>query len=119
MGIENAAYYSTAPLRNTLEQLVDLDYLNARHVRLSLGAVKICNGEMVYFDSRKHPLTLEHIMASGSFPPAFPAVCIDGDYYWDGGIYSNTPLEAVLDDNPPARFPDLYCRCLESGRRET
>jgi NTE family protein len=100
VGIENAAYYSTAPLRNTLEQLVDLDYLNARHARLSLGAVKICSGEMVYFDSRKHPLTLDHIMASGAFPPAFPAVCVDGDYYWDGGIYSNTPLEAVLDDNP-------------------
>jgi NTE family protein len=100
VGIENAAYYSTAPLRNTLEQLVDFDYLNARHARLSLGAVKICSGEMVYFDSRKQPLTLDHIMASGAFPPAFPAVCVDGDYYWDGGIYSNTPLEAVLDDNP-------------------
>lgn len=100
VGIENAAYYSTAPLRDSLEKLVDLDYLNARHARLSLGAVKICNGEMVYFDSRKQTLTLDHIMASGAFPPAFPAVCVDGDYYWDGGVYSNTPLEAVLDDNP-------------------
>jgi NTE family protein len=40
------------------------------------------------------------VRASGSLPPAFAPVAIDGELYWDGGLYSNTPLEAVLDDLP-------------------
>ena len=55
---------------------------------------------MRYFDSREEPLAIDHVLASGALPPAFPAVRIDGDPYWDGGIFSNTPIEAVLDDNP-------------------
>jgi len=55
---------------------------------------------MHYFDSRDMPLTLQHVLASGALPPAFPAIRIDGDPYWDGGIYSNTPIEVVFDDNP-------------------
>jgi NTE family protein len=100
VGIEEASYYSTAPLRDTLTELVDLDYLNARHTRLTVGAVNARTGEMRYFDSREETITISHIMASGALPPAFPAVRIDGEPYWDGGIFSNTPVEAVLDDNP-------------------
>ncbi|MFC3109052.1 patatin-like phospholipase family protein [Undibacterium arcticum] len=100
LGIENAAYYTTAPLRHTLARLVDLDYINGRHTRISLGAVKIRSGEMSYFDSRNETIAMEHIMASGALPPAFPAIRVKDDFYWDGGIYSNTPLEAVLDDHP-------------------
>jgi NTE family protein len=55
---------------------------------------------MRYFDNRREPLTAEHVMASGALPPAFGAIRIDGEPYWDGGIYSNTPIEAVLDDRP-------------------
>jgi NTE family protein len=100
LGVERAAYYSTAPLRDTLAELVELDRSSANHTRLTVGAVNVRNGEMRYFDSRDHPITLDHILASGALPPAFPAVRIDGDPYWDGGIYSNTPVEAVLDDHP-------------------
>jgi NTE family protein len=100
VGIENAGYYTTGPLRSTLGKLVDFDYLNAGTTRISLGAVKVRSGEMNYFDSRTERVTMEHIMASGALPPAFPAVRVNGDMYWDGGIYSNTPLEAVLDDRP-------------------
>lgn len=100
VGIEHAAYYLTTPLRRTIAGLLDLEYLNAQHIRLSLGAVKVCSGEMHYFDSRDKAVTIEHILASGALPPAFPAVCIDGEFYWDGGIYSNTPIEAVMDDAP-------------------
>ena len=100
LGIEAAAYYTTAPLRDTLAELVDIDYLNACRTRLTVGAVNVRNGEMRYFDSREEPVLLDHVLASGALPPAFPAVRIDGDPYWDGGIYSNTPIEAVLDDNP-------------------
>jgi NTE family protein len=100
VGPERASFYQTAPLRTTLETLVDFDYLNAHHTRLTVGAVNARNGAMRYFDSSKEKLDASHIMASGAIPPAFPAVRIDGEPYWDGGIYSNTPIEAVLDDEP-------------------
>src|SRR5215813_6885676 len=70
------------------------------HARLTVGAVNVNNGEMRYFDSRDEAICLEHVMASGALPPAFPAVRVDGEPYWDGGLYSNTPIEAVLDDKP-------------------
>jgi len=100
LGAEHAAYYDTNPLRDTLSRLVAFDCNRKGHTRLTVGAVNARNGEMRYFDSRDHALRVDHIMASGALPPAFPAVRIDGDPYWDGGLYSNTPIEAVLDDNP-------------------
>jgi len=100
VGIEAASYYSTAPLRDTLHELVNFDYLCECHTRLTVGAVNACSGHMRYFDNRHEPIAVEHVMASGALPPAFPAIRIDGEPYWDGGIYSNTPIEAVLDDKP-------------------
>jgi len=100
VGVEHASFYQTTPLRSTLLDLVDFDYLNAKHMRMTVGAVNARNGAMRYFDTRREPLCVEHVMASGALPPAFPAVRIDGEPYWDGGIYSNTPIEAVLDDEP-------------------
>jgi NTE family protein len=102
LGVESAGYYSTKPLRATLAGLIDLEHIDARRVRLTVGAVNVRNGAMRYFDSRDERVTLDHVIASGALPPAFPAVRIDGDPYWDGGIYSNTPIEAVLDDKPRA-----------------
>jgi NTE family protein len=98
--LEQTAYYFTDALRDTLGELVDFEYLNQRAMRLTVGAVNANSGEMRYFDSRSEPLSVSHIMASGALPPAFPAVLIDGEPYWDGGIFSNTPIEAVLNDNP-------------------
>lgn len=100
LGIEKAAFYDTSPLRETLAELLDLDVLNSGATRLTVGAVNARSGQMRYFDSRDETLGIDHIMASSALPPAFPAVRIDGEPYWDGGIYSNTPIEAVLDDNP-------------------
>jgi NTE family protein len=100
LGVENAAWYGTEPLRRTLRELVDFDQLQHGRMRLTVGAVNVCSGHMRYFDTRSEAVGLEHIMASGALPPAFPAVRIDGEAYWDGGLYSNTPIEAVLDDNP-------------------
>jgi NTE family protein len=99
-GVEEAAYYSTAPLRETLLALIDWPWLGEGKTRLTVGAVNVCSGAMRYFDTREERLGVEHIMASGALPPAFAAVRIDGEPYWDGGIYSNTPIEAVLDDRP-------------------
>ncbi len=100
VGLDDASFYQTEPLRHTLSRLVDFDLINRHATRLTVGAVSVRTGAMRYFDSRDEPLQVEHIMASGALPPAFPAVRIDGEPYWDGGIYSNTPIEAVLDDNP-------------------
>lgn len=100
LGVESAAYYSTAPLRETLLGLVDFDYLCECRTRMTVGAVNVVSGAMRYFDTRRERLGVEHVMASGALPPAFGAVRIDGEPYWDGGIYSNTPIEAVLDDKP-------------------
>ncbi|PMS38122.1 NTE family protein [Trinickia symbiotica] len=100
VGVEHAAFYSTAPLRETLTSLVDFTYLNERKTRLTVGAVNVCSGRMHYFTNRDAPMDPEHVMASAAFPPGFPSVRLEGEPYWDGGIYSNTPLEAVLDDKP-------------------
>jgi NTE family protein len=93
------SHYDTAPLRTTLERLVDFDRINAKVTRLSVGAVNVATGNFVYFDNARQEIRPEHIMASGALPPGFPAVEIDGEYYWDGGIASNTPLDYVLDQD--------------------
>jgi NTE family protein len=100
LGPDNAGYYSTAPLEKTLTDLIDPDLLSTQSPRLTVGAANVSSGAMHYFDSKNDTLTIRHIMASGALPPAFPAVRIDGELYWDGGILSNTPVEAVFDDHP-------------------
>ncbi|KTD36251.1 patatin-like phospholipase [Legionella nautarum] len=94
------SFYDTEPLRAFLQELVDFDYLAKGEMRLSLGATNIHTGKIRYFDSKYEKLGPEHIMASGALPPAFPPILIEGQYYWDGGVYSNTPLSVVLDDMP-------------------
>ncbi|TAL36516.1 MAG: patatin-like phospholipase family protein [Phenylobacterium sp.] len=100
LGSELAGYYSTDPLEKTLGELIDPGLMNAGRPRLTVGAANVQTGQMRYFDSREDALTVRHVMASGALPPAFPAVRIDGELYWDGGILSNTPVEAVFDDKP-------------------
>ena len=100
LGADQAGYYSTAPLERTLSELVDFELVNRCTPRLTVGAAHVRTSQMRYFDSRDSQLGLKHIMASGALPPAFPAVRIDGELYWDGGILSNTPTEAVFDDCP-------------------
>jgi NTE family protein len=90
------SYYDAAPLRASLERLVDFDLLNSGITRFSVGAVNVRTANLVYFDNTKHDIGPEHIMASGSLPPGLPATEIDGEHYWDGGLVSNTPLEWVL-----------------------
>lgn len=100
LGADRAGYYSTEPLEQTLAELVDFDLVNRRVPRLTVGAAHVRTSQMRYFDSRDSSLSVKHIVASGALPPAFPPVRIDGELYWDGGILSNTPTEAVFDDNP-------------------
>jgi NTE family protein len=100
VGAERAGFYTIEGLQETLPRLVDLGCLNSGQPRFTVGAVNVRSGAMHYFDSRKMPIMLQHVLASGALPPAFPAIRIDGDPYWDGGIYSNTPIETVFDDEP-------------------
>ena len=106
--LHELSFYDTAPLRQTLLDLIDFDYLNQGHTRLTLCALNLGSGELARFDNRhgKQPVTPEHIMASGALPPGFAPVLIDGQAYWDGGVYSNTPLDIVLDD---AERRDTLC----------
>ena len=94
------SFYDTGDLKHTLERLVDFDRINAGATRLSVGAVNVGTGNFVYFDTTTHTIAPEHVMASGALPPGFPAVEIEGEQYWDGGLVSNTPLQWVVDSEP-------------------
>ena len=92
--------YDTRPLKETLERLVDFDRINSGEMRLSVGAVNVRTGNFAYFDSNDIIIRPEHVMASAALPPGFPAVEIDGEFFWDGGLVSNTPLQHVFDSGP-------------------
>jgi NTE family protein len=96
----STSFYDTKQLKDTLERLVDFDRLNAGMTRFSAGAVNVRTGNFVYFDTTTHKIAPEHVMASGALPPGFPAVEIDGEHYWDGGLVSNTPLQWVIESDP-------------------
>jgi NTE family protein len=98
--VEAVSFYDVSPLQATLERLVDFDRINADLMHLSVGAVNVRTGNFVYFDSKTTRIGASHIVASGSLPPGFPPTEIDGEYYWDGGLVSNTPLQYVLDARP-------------------
>jgi NTE family protein len=95
--LEATSYYDTKLLRSTLERFVDFDRINCGDTRLSVGAVNVRSGNFVYFDTTTHVIGPEHVIASGSLPPGFAATEIEGEYYWDGGLISNTPLEWVAE----------------------
>src|SRR5258705_6893374 len=100
---QSLSYYDTAPLKKTLEHLVDFDRINDLKMRFSVGAVGVTSGNFKYFDNFEFKklgkkIGPEHIMASGALPPGFPSIVIEGEHYWDGGISSNTPLDFVLDE---------------------
>ncbi|MBV8192574.1 MAG: patatin-like phospholipase family protein [Alphaproteobacteria bacterium] len=99
-GPTTLSYYDTGPLKSLLGRLVDFDRINRRETRFSVGAVNIRTGNFTYFDNTTHTIGPQHVMASGSLPPGFPATEVDGEHYWDGGLVSNTPLQWVLDAKP-------------------
>jgi len=96
----NLSFYDISPLKTLLESLVDFDRINSREIRFSVGATNVRTGNLTYFDNTTHKVGAAHVVASGSLPPGFPATEVDGEFYWDGGIVSNTPLQWVLDARP-------------------
>jgi NTE family protein len=100
VGIEKAAMYLVDPLRKLLPGLVDFELMNSGKTRFTLGLAGVRTGQIRYFDSKQDKIGLEHVIGSSAIPPSFPAIQIEGEYYWDGGLYSNTPVEVVFDDDP-------------------
>lgn len=94
------SYYDVSALKETLERLVDFDRINAQEMHFGVGAVNVKTGNFIYFDNAATKIRPEHVIASGALPPGFPAVEIDGEFYWDGGLVSNTPLQWMLDQRP-------------------
>jgi NTE family protein len=92
------SFYDNAPLRQTLRDLVDFDYLNNNGTRYACGSVHIRSGNFAYFDSVETIIEPEHVMASGALPPALPMMQVGTDWFWDGGLVSNTPLQHVFDN---------------------
>lgn len=99
-GPDITSYYDTTPLYATLERLVDFDRINSKEMRVSIGATNVQTGNFVYFDNTEMRLEAKHFIASGALPPGFAAVEIDGEFYWDGGCVSNTPLDYVMNVMP-------------------
>jgi NTE family protein len=97
---DQVSYYDTAPLKATLARLVDFDLINEKPMRFSVAATNVRTGAPVYFDNLNETLSAAHVMASASLPPGFPPTEIDGEYYWDGGVVSNSPMQFVIDDRP-------------------
>lgn len=108
--IGRLSYYDTTPLRQTLLDLVDFERINRGPTRFSVGAVNMMTGNFAYFDNARgsgasdRKIGPEHVMASGALPPGFPPVEIEGEWYWDGGLVSNTPLQYVLDNRSPCEM---------------
>lgn len=111
---DKLSYYDTDELRETLLKHIEFDRINEGKIRLSVGAVKITSGQLVYFDNTKIPIQVEHIMASGALPPGFPAVEIDSEYYWDAGIHSNTQLNLLLCEREPTQYICFMVQLFDS-----
>ncbi len=112
--------YDTTPLRETLDELVDFDLINDKTMRFSVGVGPGAHRQLEVFRQLRgrDPIRAEHVMASGALPPGFPPVEIDGEFYWDGGLVSNTPLWYVLDDSPAPRSVDHAGRSVQRARRD-
>ena len=99
------SFYDTTPLRRTLAELVDLNKLNSGEIRVAVGAINVATSDIKYFDNVKDEddpddkgwLSLEDVVASGSLPPAFPMTKVDGNCWWDGGLFENTALSPAIN----------------------
>lgn len=114
------SYYETDELRETLPKYINFNLLNEGNVRLSVGAVRVATGHLRHFDNTKMEINVEHIMASGALPPGFPAVKVDDQFYWDGGVHSNTQLNLLLGQKEPIDYLCFMVHLFDSyGTRPT
>jgi NTE family protein len=95
---EAVSYYDITPLKETLARLVDFDLINDDSMRFTVLATNVRSGARAYFENREQEIGPQHILASASLPPSFPPTEIDGEYFWDGGVISNSPMQHVIDN---------------------
>ncbi len=106
----STSIYETGPLRQTLAELADLDNLNHSGIRVIVGAMDVEAALIKYFDNARHDLTFEAVVASGSLPPSFPMTEVNGHWYWDGGLFTNTPLSPAINflESCEPENPDIH-----------
>ena len=109
------SFYDTTPMLFTLRRFADFSLINGRAIRLSLGATDIATGALEFFDNHRQTIGPEHVLASCSLPPGFPATEVNGKLYWDGGCVSNTPLDAVVDEPGHPRLVVFVIDLWEAG----
>jgi NTE family protein len=112
---QEASFYDTTPMLFTLRRFADFSLINSLAIRLSLGATDIATGDLEFFDNHRQTIGPEHVLASGSLPPGFPATEVNAKLYWDGGCVSNTPLDAVVDDPGHPRLVVFVIDLWEAG----
>ena len=95
---DDVSYYDITPLKETLARLVDFELINDDSMRFTVLATNVRSGARASFDNREQEITQAHILASASLPPSFPPTEIDGEYFWDGGVISNSPMQFVIDN---------------------
>jgi predicted acylesterase/phospholipase RssA len=114
---------TTAPMYDTLKKYLDFGQINnSKHMRFAVTATSLRTGGPTTFsnhlaqhyhsDDDHHTachatIAPEHVMASGALPPGFPSVRIADTDYWDGGLFSNTPIDALLNLLEPSEFDSL------------
>ena len=106
----DVALYDHAPLRRTLERLVDFGRLNRAEVRFALACTDLETGGDVYFDNARHEIGPEHVLASAAIAPLFPPVEVGGRLLCDPGYANNLPLDPVFDPPPEE---DLVCVAVD------
>lgn len=115
---ETASFYDTQPLRQTLREYVDFDYLNDADIKLSVGSVSATRGEVTYFDTAQARLGVDHVLASCSLPPGFAATRVNGEVYWDGGLCSNMPLEKLVQEGVDCDYLSFIVQLWNQGGEE-
>jgi NTE family protein len=101
---QTVSFYDTTPVLSTLQRFAAFPIDAKSAVRLSLGATDIETGNVHYFDSTRNPVEPDHVLASGSLPPGFPATLAHDRLYWDGACVSNTPLDEIVDQSNHAHL---------------
>ena len=85
----------TERLRAMLTEHINEDVLRKSKTEIIITAINIATSQLTYFNHRV--ITVDHVMASGAIPMAFPWQYIDGEPYWDSGLIANTPVMPALE----------------------
>ncbi|MFW5971890.1 MAG: patatin-like phospholipase family protein [Bacillota bacterium] len=65
--------------------------------QLSVTGTNLSKRKLTIFDFNSTVPVIDAVIASMSYPVAFPAVEIAGDFYIDGGALSNAPLKEAVE----------------------